>query len=331
VQKNSRKKHPVSTASNVAKGTLFTVMKLWAVAVLSLLLLLGCASQPQRVESDGAELYIVTTTGMLADLARSVGGERVRVDALMGPGTDPHIYQASPGDISKLNRADLVLYNGLHLEGRMGEMLERLGRKKPVLALAETLPNSELIHDGAPDPHVWFDVILWAQLVDPLVDQLVAQDPEGESEYRNRATDVKRRLEELDRMIREELAKIPDQRRILITAHDAFRYFGRAYGIEVVGIQGISTESEASLREINHLVDLIVTRQVPAIFIETSVSEKNVQALLEGARRRGWDARVGGELFSDAMGAAGTPEGTYEGMLLHNVRQIVDALAETNR
>lgn len=301
--------------------------------IACLFTLVGCTAKSSGPNSDG-KIRILATTGMVGDLARRVGGDKVDVQVLMGPGVDPHLYKASPGDVSKINAADWVLYNGLHLEGKMGEIFESVARKKPTLAVAErvnpdlllkALPGMSTVAN-APDPHVWFDVELWASNLDGLALFFAEHDAANAEFYRENARKYREELEALHRDVKARIAEIPENRRVLITAHDAFRYFGRAYDIEVRGIQGISTESEAGVAEIVALVDLMAKRQIPAVFVESSVSQKNVQALIEGARRKGVDARIGGSLFSDAMGAAGSPEGTYPGMIRHNVEQIVSGL-----
>lgn len=271
---------------------------------------------------------IVCTTGMVGDLVAQVGGEQVQVTSLMGEGVDPHLYKPSPGDVSRLSSAGLIFYNGLHLEGKMADLFVRMSRKRPTHAVAEAIPETALLElaDGHYDPHVWFDVALWSQTVDRVRDVMVQFDPAHASEYARRAADYKRSLGELDAECRSALAAIPKERRVLVTAHDAFHYFGRAYDVEVKAVQGISTEAEAGVREINELVDLIVGRGIKAVFIESTVSERNIQALVEGCGARGHVVRIGGELFSDAMGQAGTPAGTYIGMVRHNVRTIVKAL-----
>jgi manganese/zinc/iron transport system substrate-binding protein len=273
---------------------------------------------------------VVCTTGMIADAARAVGGEHFEIVQLMGEGVDPHLYKPSPLDVRTLTDADLVLYNGLHLEGKMGEILESLGRSKPVVAVTERLDRDKLLTPegagGAYDPHAWFDVALWSGVINPIRDAMEKILPHHAEDFRANAEAYQARLLSLDDWVRETLAVLPPERRILVTAHDAFGYFARAYGLEVHAIQGISTESEAALKDINNLVDLLVSRRVPAVFIETSVSPRNIQALVEGCRSRGHHVRVGGSLFSDAMGAPGSPDGTYEGMVRHNVRTIVEGL-----
>jgi manganese/zinc/iron transport system substrate-binding protein len=272
----------------------------------------------------------VATTGMVADSVRNVGAKHVKVTALMGPGTDPHLYKANERDIRLISGADMVFISGLHLEGKLGDVLRAAGKAKPVIAVADILDTATLReppgNPGAHDPHVWFDVSMWASTLDAVKDALVRQDPEHAADYERNAETYRTQLRELHEWCRQTISTIPESGRVMITAHDAFGYFGRAYAIEVRGIQGISTESEAGVREINDLVDLIVSRGVKAVFVESSVPRKNIEALIEGAKARGGDVRVGGELFSDAMGAEGTPEGTYIGMVRHNVETIVNAL-----
>jgi len=291
--------------------------------------LASCDTRAKGVES--GRLRVVATTGMVADLATRVGGDRVDVRTLMGPGVDPHLYRPTPGDLRVLEAADVVLYNGLLLEGRMVEVLERLGAKKSVVAVAEGLGHSEPgegsgLGDHHLDPHVWFDVARWARALDRVKEALSARDPAGRDEYERRARDYAVELAELDAWCRAELRAVPESRRVLITAHDAFGYFGRAYGVEVHGLQGVSTDSEASLAEVRRLVELIAARGVRAVFVESSVPRKTIEALVEGAAARGHTVKIGGELFSDAMGPEGTPEGTYPGMVRHNVKTIVEAL-----
>lgn len=276
------------------------------------------------------KLRVVCTTGMVADLARQVGGERANVVQLMGEGVDPHLYRASTADMRALRQADIVFYTGLHLEGRMVEVLENPGANVISVAVTSAIERDRLTRppefEGQYDPHVWFDVSLWMKAVEAVRDGYIRKDPEGREAYEAAAAKTLEEMRALDAWCREQIASIPADRRLLVTAHDAFGYFGRAYGIEVHAIQGISTESEASVKDINNLVDLIVARKVPAVFIESSVPRKTIEALVEGCRARGHEVRIGGELFSDAMGAPGTPEGTYAGMVRHNVNAIVRAL-----
>jgi len=265
---------------------------------------------------------------MVADIVENLGGEHVKVAALMGEGVDPHLYKASPADVSQLSRADIVFYSGLHLEGKLAELLERMGARKPTIGVAERISPDKILTDdrGARDPHVWFDVSLWSEAAAAAADALCEFDPPHAAEYQARAAEYRRRLSKLDAYARQQLATIPRARRVLVTAHDAFRYFGRAYDTEVRGIQGISTESEAGVQQVTELVDFLSQQKVKAVFVETSVSDQNIRSLLEGCAARGHNVIIGGSLFSDAMGKSGTPDGTYEGMVKHNVDTIVGAL-----
>lgn len=273
-------------------------------------------------------IQVASTTGMVADLVTNVGGKYVKTTHLMGEGVDPHMYKASPQDISQLNAADIIFYSGLHLEGKMADVFVHMARKKPTFAVTEYIDEKQVMEtaDGAYDPHLWFDVELWSQAVGVVRDVLSQYDPAHADEYRAHAEAYQPRLAELHQYARDQIATIPQEQRVLVTAHDAFRYFGRAYDIEVRGIQGISTEDEAGVRKINELVEFITERKINAVFVESSVSPRNVQALVEGCEARGHTVIIGGELFSDAMGRQGTPEGTYEGMVRHNVDTIVRAL-----
>ncbi|HRQ71616.1 MAG TPA: zinc ABC transporter substrate-binding protein [Phycisphaerales bacterium] len=279
----------------------------------------------------GEPLRVVATTGMVADLVRNVAGERAEVTGLMGSGVDPHLYKATRTDTAALMRADLVFYNGLMLEGKMSDALIRAataGRK--VYAVTELLDESDLLEpeefEGQYDPHVWMDPSAWSRAFVVVRDKLTEADPAGAEHYRSNAERYAETLRELDEYAQRVLSSVPEERRVLVTAHDAFNYFGRRYGFEVVGIQGISTESEAGVRDIERIVGLIVSRRIPAVFVESTVSDRNVRALIDGARSRGWTVAIGGRLFSDAMGTPGTYEGTYLGMIDHNVTTIARAL-----
>jgi manganese/zinc/iron transport system substrate-binding protein len=272
----------------------------------------------------------VATTTVVADLVRQIGGDRVAVECLMAPGIDPHSYKPTPRDADRLAGADLVVASGLHLEGKLAGILERLGDRRPVAIAAEALPADDLIAvgGGLHDPHVWFDPKLWSRCAAMVAEALARVDPAAATAYRERATAYAAGLLELDERLRSRIASIPPDRRVLVTAHDAFRYFGRAYGLEVVGVQGTSTESEAGLADINRLVDLVVTRGLPAVFIETSVSNRNVAALCEGARARGHEVVLGGTLHSDSLGGPGSGAETLEAALTRNVETIVAGLTE---
>ncbi|MET4104357.1 manganese/zinc/iron transport system substrate-binding protein [Roseovarius sp. MBR-78] len=283
-----------------------------------------------RAHAQGGPLGIVATTGMIADAARDIGGDHVEVQALMGPGIDPHSYRQTRTDIAALTRADLVLWHGLYLEAQMEDFLHRLGARQPVAAMGEAVPESlRIAHAGYEnrfDPHVWMAPALWRHVTDRIAVVLAEARPEAGAAFAANARGLRDRLDRLDTYAARVLASVPPEARVLVTAHDAFGYFGRAYGFEVEGIQGISTESEAGLMRIRDLVDMIVSRGIRAVFVESTVSDRNVRALIEGAAARGHEVRIGGELFSDAMGLPGTYEGTYPGMIDHNVTTIARAL-----
>ena len=308
---------------------------LGAVAAASLGAWCGCmpgVGASSLSGSDGDRPLCVATTGIVADLVAQVAGDACRVHALMGPGVDPHLYRPSPGDVAHLSAAAVVFYNGLHLEGKMAQLLQRLGRHRPVVSLGEhlrrTCPERLIpVGEGEYDPHVWFDVELWSRTLPAVEHALVKLIPEQAQAVRRRASSASRRLRQLDCWCREQLARIPPGRRVLVTAHDAFRYFGRAYGIQVVGIQGVSTEAEAGIADINRLVRMIVGRRIKAIFVESSVPERHVHAILDGCRAAGHPVRLGGQLYSDALGPPGSGADTYEQMVRHNVRTIVQALS----
>jgi manganese/zinc/iron transport system substrate-binding protein len=267
---------------------------------------------------------------MIADTASRIAGPHAQVDALMGPGVDPHLYKASESDVTRLARADLILYNGLHLEGKMSDILVQMARERPVVAVGSAAPESELREPpefaGQYDPHIWFDVRLWSLTVGLIEGELSKLDPAHAADFKRNADIVRADLEELDAWVEEQISTIPMEQRVLVTAHDAFGYFGRRYRIDVRGLQGISTAAEAGLKDVEALVDLIVSRKVKAIFVETSVPRKSIEAVQAACKARGHDVAIGGLLFSDAMGAAGTPEGAYVGMVQHNVNTIVGAL-----
>ncbi|MFP4305217.1 metal ABC transporter solute-binding protein, Zn/Mn family [Rhodosalinus sp.] len=294
-----------------------------AIAVIGLILPAGLAAAQERLD-------VVATTGMIADAARNVGGDLVEVRALMGPGVDPHAYRQTRSDIVAMANADLVLWNGLYLEAQLEEFLLDLGQDKPVVAVAEDVPENLLIgsedYEGRYDPHLWMNPNLWARVVVNVRDSLIEVHPEGEESFTANAEAYLETLRELARYTTDVLSSVPAESRILLTSHDAFNYFGNAYGFEVVGIQGISTESEAGLKRIRELVDMLIARDIRAVFVETSVSDRNIRALVEGAQARGHEVVIGGELYSDAMGESGTYEGTYVGMIDSNATTIARAL-----
>lgn len=276
-------------------------------------------------------VHAVSTIGMVADLVRQVGGDRVEVSQLMGPGVDPHLYKPTSSDAARLSRADVIFYSGLMLEGRMADLFTRLARNGgKVFAVTETIPEDMLLDpeefEGHYDPHVWFDVALWAQTIPTIVRGLSEADPEGAPTYEANAEVLRRRMQELDAWCRKKAAELPPQRRILVTSHDAYNYFGRAYEFKVVGLQGVSTVSEAALADMAALTDFIRKQNVPAIFVETSVNPAAIRRVAQDA-----GVEVGGELFSDALGGPGEIQegfevGTYEGMIRYNMTTIVNAL-----
>lgn len=293
-------------------------------------LLVGCGGVSESTPQEH-RLRVVTTTGMVTDIAHGVAGDRAEVVGLLGAGVDPHLYAPTRNDTKRLLSADVVLYNGLFLEGKMTDALIRAatsGRK--VYAVTERLEPAYLLEPeefaGHHDPHVWMDPEAWARAVGVVRDALIEADPGGRAAYEANTSAYLARLDALAAYARRVLATVPESQRVLVTAHDAFNYFGRRYGFEVVGIQGLSTESEAGVRDIERLVDLIVEREVPAVFVESTVSERNIRALEAGAKARGHEVSIGGVLFSDAMGPAGTYEGTYVGMIDHNVTTIARSL-----
>lgn len=272
-------------------------------------------------------LNIVTTTGMVADLVRNIGGTRVSVVSLMGTGVDPHLYKATQGDLKKLVNAEVIIYNGLHLEGKMQEIFAKMAKKKPVFAVTKNLNPSDIMKAGdLYDPHIWFDVALWKKAGQTVFKELSKIDSANASYYEDRTIKYLIELDLLDKWVKEQIKSIPKNQRMLITAHDAFGYFGRAYDIEVRGLQGISTASEFGLNDIKRLKEVIVERNIKAVFVESSVPKKFLQSLVAGVKAEGGNLRIGGELYSDAMGLKGTPEGTYIGMVRHNVNTIIDAL-----
>lgn len=305
---------------------------------LFIVLLTGIVSC-SREEGDGGvknragsgAINIVATTGMITDIAQVVGGEHVKVRGLMGPGVDPHLYKASAGDVALLSGAGLIFYNGLHLEGKMSEIFEQM-KKRGINTVAVTdgidrsLLETPPQFEGNYDPHVWFDVTMWMKAVETVRDTLVSIDPGNAVEYRTNTEAYLKELSALNEYVTAKASLLPEDKRVLITAHDAFSYFGRRYGFEVRGLQGISTVSEAGTQDVQNLAAFIVERKIPAIFVESSVPPKFIEAVQAAVEAKGFDVKVGGSLYSDAMGNPGTPDGTYIGMVRHNIDTIVGAL-----
>ncbi len=305
-------------------------------AVLAALIVIAGIAVPRLFGDSAASivdgrLKVTTTTGMIADLVRNIGGDNVNVTALMGPGVDPHLFKPSAGDVQQLSIADVIFYNGLNLEGRMVDIFESLSQDgKPTFPVAELIPEDQLRmpvdSEGNYDPHIWFDVTLWKYAAQDVAEHLAAEDPDNAEAYATNRDAYLAKLDQLDSYIREQVATIPEPGRVLITAHDAFGYFGRQYGLEVYGLQGTSTASEASANDVQSLARLIVDRQVKAIFVESSVPLATIEAVQAACKASGWDVTIGGQLFSDAMSRSGSPEGTYIGMVRHNIDAIVRAL-----
>jgi len=295
--------------------------------LLSLIILSGCGGNEQ--EGEGT-LKIVTTTSMITDITQNVVGDHATITGLMGAGIDPHLYVASEGDVTSLQDATIIFHNGLYLEAQMEDIFEQLSARKTVVAVAGTIdPNNLLPWSGYPDeydPHVWFDVSLWMLATETVRDTLMEVDAANAAEYEANATAYLAELADLDAYVKEEANRVRPEQRVLITAHDAFHYFGRAYGFDVRGLQGISTASEAGTADVQDLANFIVEQQIPAIFVESSVPVRTIEALQAAVRAKGFEVAIGGELFSDAMGSPGTPEGSYIGMVRHNIDTIVGAL-----
>lgn len=290
-------------------------------------LLLAC-SEPEK--NSNGKLNVVATTGMLYDAVLNIGGDKINAEVIMGPGVDPHLYKATQGDLSKFKRADVIIYNGILLEGKMTEVLGKLGRQKPAFAVAESIPEDKLLafagYEDAFDPHVWFDVNRWSLVVQEISSSLSKADSSNAELYKTNAAVYLKKLDSLNSFVKSRIQEIPEDRRILVTAHDAFGYFGDAYGVQVEGLQGISTVADFGLKDIANIIDIIISNDIKAIFVETSVSEKSINAVVTGCVEKGHDVSIGGYLYSDAMGEFGTVEGTYIGMFEKNVNTIVEAL-----
>lgn len=304
-------------------------------ALLSIILslsLMGCSiaySDKNSVVDD--KLKIVTTTTMLADLARIIGGDRVIVDGLMGPGIDPHLYQASAGNVTLMQQADVVVFNGLHLEGKMSEIFENLSTQGTTsICIGDGIEESKLLawesDNSIHDPHIWFDVSLWKEAARTVSIGLSEADPDGKKEYETNLEAYCKELDETDSYIRNKVKELAKEQRVLITAHDAFQYFGKAYGFEVYGLQGISTDAEAGTADVSELANFIVERQVKAIFVESSVPSKTIEALQAAVKAKGFEVNIGGELYSDSLGDEKTGADTYVLMAKANIDTIVDAL-----
>lgn len=308
------------------------IMTIMFLALAVSLAACGAPKEKEKEKENGApgKVKITTTIGMIADIVKQVGGDHVEVTGLMKSGVDPHLYKASQGDLKKLDQADIIFYNGLHLEGKMTDVFEKMEKTKPTVAVTKNIPESKLrgMEDGtgAHDPHVWFDVKHWISATETVRDELSKHDAVNAADYKKNAEAYIKQLEELNQFAKEQIASIPEKQRVLVTAHDAFGYFGDAYGIKVMGLQGISTASEYGSKDVSDLRDYLVANKIKAVFVESSVPKKSIEAVIEGAKKQGHEVQIGGELFSDAMGEEGTPEGNYIGMVKHNINTIVQAL-----
>ncbi len=285
----------------------------------------------QQSEGSGEQeepITIITTIAQIADPLSVIGGDRVQVESLMGPGVDPHLYNATQGDIQKLENSDMAFYNGLNLEANMERVFEEIGKEKPVLAIGDAIAEEKLLEDeeGEIDPHIWFDIDLWKEALEAAAELLKSHAPKHAEYFETNKQEYFKQLDTLKEEASEMLGQIPDQKRYLVTAHDAFGYFGRMHDIEVIGLQGLSTEDEIGLSDIDDTIEILIQYQVPAVFVESSINPASINAVIEGAEKQGLQVKLGGELFSDAMGDAGTEEGTYIGMYRHNVVTIYHAL-----
>lgn len=310
-------------------------MKIRLMALVGMILILaaglilsGCGATTTGTKND--KIVVTTTIGQIGDAVKNIGGEHVEVQSLMGPGVDPHLYKAKQSDIGKLQEADIIFYSGLHLEGKMLEIFEKMNKEKPTYAIADSIPKDKLRKDQADntatDPHVWFDIDLWKIALEQVRDGLIEKDPENKEDYIRNTEKYFAELDELKAYATEEMSKVPEEQRVLVTAHDAFNYFGAKYDLQVMGLQGLSTDAEYGLADVQSLVNTLVDRNIKAVFVESSISEKSINAVIAGAQDKGHEIEKGGELFSDAMGKEGTEEGTYIGMYKHNVDTIVEGL-----
>lgn len=301
----------------------------YKITVLSLLMLLFGCKQTEKTTS--GKLNVVTTTTMITDMLKAIGSDRIDVQGLMGSGVDPHLYKASEGDVSKLTRADVIFYNGLHLEGKLEDIFERMKhRNKETVALSTVLSKDKLITSenfaSNYDPHIWFQIDYWIACVNYAAVELSRIDPENKNHYKVNSENYINKLEQLKQKNNLLIESLPKEKRVLITAHDAFNYFGKAYDFEVVGLQGLSTATEAGVQDVQNLANLIIEKNVKAIFVESSVPKRTIQALQASVKAKGHNVAIGGELFSDALGSKGTPEESYIGMYTHNITTIVKAL-----
>lgn len=300
--------------------------KIKLILLLFVLLTVGCETNPD----EEGKIRVVTTTNIIGDLVSEIGGDKIILQSLMGPGVDPHLYKASEGDVMRLFKADIVFFNGLHLEGKLADIFEKMKTRKHMVSLGEFLPKEKLIASesfgGNYDPHIWFDISLYKNLSETVTKELSKADPENSEYYEQNNLRYQSELDHLDKNLRNIISELPPKKRILVTAHDAFSYFGKTYGFQVVGLQGISTASEAGVRDVRKLTNFIIEHNIKAIFIENSIPRRTIEALQAAVEAGGHQVEIGGTLYSDSLGNAGSPEGTYAGMFTFNVQTIVNAL-----
>ncbi|KUP06626.1 manganese transporter [Bacillus coahuilensis p1.1.43] len=298
--------------------------------LVGMIVVAACGSDEITTDNGEEKIVVVTTIAQIADGVKNIGGDQVEVVSLMGPGVDPHLYKATQSDMKKLEQADMIFYNGLHLEGKMLEIFEKMNETKPTYAIAEGIDPSLLRDDMADatiiDPHIWFNIDIWQDALHEITVGLSEYDSENKELYEENEKKYFAELTELKEYAASKIQEVPEESRVLVTAHDAFNYFGAAYNMEVMGLQGLSTDAEYGLGDVQELVNVLVEREIGAVFVESSISEKSINAVIEGSKDKGHDVVIGGELFSDAMGEEGTEEGTYIGMYRHNVDTIVEAL-----
>lgn len=299
--------------------------------IIVLLMITAIYSCKNEVKKGNGKFNVVTTTSMITDLTQNIGGDLINLQGLMGSGVDPHLYKASEGDVSKLANADLIFYNGVHLEGKLVEVFEKMERQNiNTKAIAEAIDHNSLISSslfqGNYDPHIWFDIAYWKQATQFVVTKLSEAVPQHKTTFQTNGNRYIKKLTLLEEKIKAIIKTLPKEKRVLVTAHDAFSYFGRAYGFEVIGLQGLSTATEAGVKDVQKLAAFIIEKNIKAIFVESSVPRRTIEALEAAVKSKGHDVKIGGTLYSDALGNAGTIEGTYIGMFEYNVNTIVNAL-----
>ncbi len=302
----------------------------WLIGAMLIVSACGAGIEEKAGVDAKGKLTIMTTIAQIADPIAVIGGERVEVNSLMGPGVDPHLFTATQGDIQKLQEADMIFYNGLGLEINMVQVFEQIGKDRPVLAVGDGIAEDALLHDeeGAIDPHIWFEIDLWQQALTAATEQMKEASPDDAAYFDANKEQYFAEMNRLKDEAEAKMAHIPEGKRVLVTAHDAFGYFGRMLDLDVIGLQGLSTDAEIGLTDIEETIAILTEHQVPAVFVESSINPESINAVIEGAAAAGLDVQLGGELFSDAMGAAGTEEGTYLGMYAHNVNTIAQALGD---